>query len=180
MLKKYFTPLLLSAAMPMFAEAEIGNFSGGAKLGMFMVDSDAAKALESATGGNVELDNAVAFGLHGDVMIAENCYIDFEYMASSVDASLQVGTFDSSTDIDIETFAIYGAYRSPGDFYYLGKLGVLHEKVDGGGLSESETGLSFAVGGGYKIQENFFVEAEFTSIEEDVGFVGLTARYMFQ
>lgn len=182
MLKKYLTPLLISAALPSLANAEmqLGDFSAGIKLGMFMVDSGAAKALEAATGEEVDVDDGTAFGLHGDVEVGNNCFVDFEYMRSSVDAKATVGGIDVSSDIDIDTFAVYGGYRSPDQLYYLGKLGLIHENVDGDGFSESEMGLSFSVGGGYRFQDNFSVELEFTSVEEDVGFVGLTGRYTFK
>lgn len=182
MFKKYLTPLLISAALPSLANAEmqLGNFSAGVKLGMFMVDSGVGDPLENVTGQAVDVDDGFGFGLHGDVEVGNNCFVDFEYTRSSVDAETTIGGTTASSDIDIDTFAVYGGYRSPGNLYYLGKLGLIHENVDGEAFSENEMGLSFAVGGGYRFQENFSVELEFTSIEEDVGFVGLTGRYTFK
>lgn len=181
---KWLFPLLAAvAASPLtsYANDMSGKFSGGIKLGMFLVDSAAADDFEDATGVSVDIDNGLGFGLHGDYMIRDNWYVDVEFTSVSVDTTFSSGMGEVSDDIDIRSFAVYGAYRSTGQLYYLGKLGLLSESVSASGdVDESEVGLSFAIGGGYKFSDVFSLEAEFTSIEKDVAFIGATARYTFK
>lgn len=185
MQKNNILALALLAALPISTQAQdssqesVKQFSAGLKLGMFMVDSGAATGYENATGTQVSLDDSFGFGLHGDYLIKDNWYVDVEYTSASFDVKTSGGNMSAKGSIDVKSFAVYGAYRSQGDLYYVGKLGLINEDVSGGGVSESEVGLSFSFGAGFKVQEDFFIEAEFTSIEEDVGFLGVTARYSF-
>lgn len=179
MLKVYISVFMITALTPLCAAAEsVGQkFSAGLKLGMFMVDSGAKSGFESASGYDVDIDNGFGFGLHGDYLVAPNWYVDVEYLSTSLDVNIGGGT----GSVDVSSFAVYGAYRSTGDLYYVGKLGLISEDVSGdGGFSQNEAGLSFSVGGGYKLQENIFLEAEFTSVEKDIGFIGFTGRYVFK
>lgn len=55
---------------------------------------------------------------------------------------------------DIDTFAVYLAYRSAGDLYFKGKIGVLNEDVKvtvpGASISGTDTGASIGIGGGWR------------------------------
>lgn len=182
MFKKTLNTFILISILPVAAQADnlANKFSAGLKLGMFMVDSAAAKSYEDASSIKVDIDNGFGFGLHGDYHIKNNWYVDVEYTMVSVDAKFKSGDWSNTDSLDIDSFAVYGAYRSTGEFYYLGKLGLISETVSApGGYDDSEVGLSFSFGGGYKIQDNLFLEAEFTSIEKNVAFIGLTGRYTF-
>ena len=180
--KWLFPFLALATSAPLMANAEVtaDKFSAGVKLGMYMVDSAAAEGFEDATDTSVDIDNGLGFGLHGDYQIRENWYVDVEYSTVSVDAKISTDFGDASGDIDISTFAIYGAYRSTGQLYYMGKAGLICESVSADDIDESDMGLSFAIGGGYKINEQFSIEAEFTTVEKNVAFIGATARYTFK
>ena len=105
--------------------------------------------------------------------------VEFEYLSTSLDVEVSTSTMSGSDSLDVDTMAIYGAYRSPGDFYFLGKIGVLSEDVSGPGESASDTGLSYGIGGGATINEMFSVEAEYTILEDDISFFGVTGRYHF-
>jgi hypothetical protein len=167
-----------------FAEAGAGKFSGGVKLGMFSVDAGAVDGIDNVAGYSADIDGGFGFGLHGDYQINSNWYVDVEYMSTSldmtVDRTANGATTTTTSDVDVSSFAVYGAYRSSGDWYYMGKLGLVSESISGDrAMSKSDMGVSISFGGGYKIQENMFVEAEYTSVEKDIGFIGLTARYTF-
>ena len=86
-------------------------------------------------------------------------------------------------DWDIETYAIYGVFRTRGTLFFKGKIGYLHEDVSstvgGFGATGSDSGLSLGIGGGLRIGYYGSVELEYTIIEEDVGFLSLGFNYYF-
>ena len=79
--------------------------------------------------------------------------------------------------------AIYGTFRSEGRAYFLAKAGLVKEEIEisGGGSSVSvdDTGMSYGIGGGFKLSDKIAIEAEYTLVEEDVSYVGATARFLF-
>jgi Outer membrane protein beta-barrel domain len=85
---------------------------------------------------------------------------------------------DESTGM-IKTKAIYGVYRSQGDFYFLAKLGVLKEKVSLGAFTEEDTGVSYGFGGGFRVTDNFSLEAEYLVVEENINALAFGARAKF-
>lgn len=88
-----------------------------------------------------------------------------------------------SGEWDIETYAIYGVFRTRGTLFFRGKIGYLHEDVSSsvGGFAAvgSDSGLSLGIGGGLKL--GYFVDLvlEYTIIEEDVDFLSLAFNYYF-
>nr|WP_010131717.1 outer membrane beta-barrel protein [Microbulbifer agarilyticus] len=100
--------------------------------------------------------------------------------------SLSKGSYDFDTfygsrtvDYSITTVALYGTYRSQGDIYFKGRLGVLNESVDFGGSSASEAGLSLGLGAGFNVSESMNFEAEYTLVEEDVNLWSGTLVFRF-
>jgi opacity protein-like surface antigen len=92
-------------------------------------------------------------------------------------------------DAKIETTALYGVYRSSGDFYFKAKAGYLHEKVKLTG-SAQEVDVFVAVSNGQPIQvhdtkgsqtfTNLGFDQKFNESETDSGFSGgLGAGYKF-
>jgi Outer membrane protein beta-barrel domain len=84
---------------------------------------------------------------------------------------------------DIDTWALYAAYRTPGNLYAKAKAGVLHEKINvnivGAGISGSDSGLSLGVGGGLRLGRNAALELEYTIVEQDVNFASLGVNLNF-
>src|SRR5690606_38216098 len=76
---------------------------------------------------------------------------------------------------DVDSTAVYGTYRSAGDMYLLGKIGVA--SLDGFG--ESDTGLSFGLGAGIATGSGIAIEAEYTVLDSDVSFFVLTGKINF-
>lgn len=76
---------------------------------------------------------------------------------------------------DADSTAVYGTYRSAGDIYLLGKIGFA--SLDGAG--ESESGLSFGLGAGIATGNGISIEAEYTVLDSDVSFFGLTGKISF-
>jgi len=103
---------------------------------------------------------------------------EFEYLTAEVNSK-----DISITEIEIDTIALYGVYRSISDLYFKAKLGILSEKaainsIYGNGQTASDTGLSYGLGGGYQFS-NFFIEGEYIIIEADVDYISMTAGYYF-
>lgn len=90
--------------------------------------------------------------------------------------------------MDLNTLAFSLAFRSAGDAYLLAKAGILTEELDvtvrnnmGGSYSDStsDSGLTLGLGAGLRINNNLGLELEYTLIEEDVDFFGISANVYF-
>jgi hypothetical protein len=83
----------------------------------------------------------------------------------------------------IETFALYGAYRTGGNAYVKGKLGYLWEDIEVNGISGTiagkDEGLSLGAGVGFRFGRDTMLELEYTLIEDDVSFysIGYLTRF---
>lgn len=84
---------------------------------------------------------------------------------------------------DIDTLAVYLAYRTGGDLYLKGKVGYLDEDVNvniaGASISGSDSGASYGIGAGWKFGKSNAVELEYTIIETDVDFISLGVNFGF-
>jgi hypothetical protein len=142
------------------------NFHAGLKAGGFLTNLD-------------EIDGGSGFGFQLGYNVTPTLSLDLEYTSGTLDAT--VANFD--IDFDITTTAIYLTYRSTGDAYFLAKAGYLNEalstSVEGFDISDDDSGASYGIGGGYRFSESFAVEIDYTVIEEDVSFIGLTAQFSF-
>ncbi len=157
--------LLICALPASFTHAqEAATFSGGIKFGSFQP-------------GISGIDSGTGFGFQFGYNATESVAIEFEYMSSSLDYDI----LGESGDFDVTTMGIYGAYRSTGKGYFLGKLGLINEKLKASSLnaSESDSGLSLGIGGGFRASDSFSIEAEYTILEQDLNFIGLTGRFTF-
>jgi hypothetical protein len=106
--------------------------------------------------------------------------IEGEYTNSSSENITILGT---TGKWDIDTIAVYVAYRTGGDLYFKGKAGYLHEDVSaniaGASISGSDSGLSLGIGAGLKIGKSNALELEYTIVEEDVSFLSLGFNFGF-
>lgn len=126
-----------------------GDFSAGLKFGNMDVDGPAGS--ETAIG--------VQLGYRA---------------APRISAELEILQAEFG-NVDVDTMGIYGTYRSAGDMYFLGKIGFA--TIDGGG--DDESGLSYGIGGGIATGSNIAIEAEYTILDSDVSFFGITAKLTF-
>lgn len=85
-------------------------------------------------------------------------------------------------DYDVETLSAYGGFRSAGQLFWKAKVGLSwwDVAVEGAGAAEDDgTSLSFGAGGGWRLNENTGIEAEYTIIDSDISFlsVGVFTRF---
>ncbi len=180
MFKKIF-PILALSALPFttsYAQDSDSKFYGGLKLGSMAVDESSIQDEFRGSGISVSVKDGTAFGLQLGYATSDTFGVELEYLSGDADIKASGFGVSGSETIDITTIAIYGAYRSGGDFYFLGKLGLLSEDISFEGFSESDQGLSLGIGGGFRFSQGS-VELEYTIIEEDVNFLGLTGRLNF-
>ncbi len=143
---------------------------------LVLVCSSAASAEGGYWGATVGLmdidlpnaDSPLNVGLRGGFSLPSGWGFEAEYTNSLISGAADV--FDRDVDVDIQTLAGYGTYRSYGDLYFKGRLGLLYEDVSVGSASSDDTGISLGAGVGFNYSPNTNIELEYTMIEEDVGF----------
>jgi len=145
-----------------FAETQVheGGYVG-LKAGMFMLDLSG-------------VDDPTLIGFQGGYSFGNNWSIELEYGTGSTDVK--------SVDIDVSSMGLYGIYRSEGQAYFLGKIGVAKNEIEiSGGLSgeADDTGLAYGLGGGYNFNQQFGIEAEYNIVDSDISVFAVTGRYMF-
>ncbi len=165
-IKKAALVALSVSALSSVVQADEGQMYIGVKAGSFLVDLDGA-------------DDPEPFGVQLGYDFGQNLSLEFEYNTGSADYT----GFGSTVDMDLTTMAIYATFRSEGQGYFLTKIGFLKEELELSNASASEniddTGLSYGIGGGFKLGDQFALEAEYTIIEQDVDYFGLTGRVLF-
>ena len=85
-------------------------------------------------------------------------------------------------DYDVETLSGYGGFRSAGQLFWKAKVGLSWWDVSVEGLSpaeEDDVSLSAGIGGGWRLNENTGIEAEYTILDSDISFlsVGVFSRF---
>ncbi len=150
--------------------ADVGDVSGGLKLGQTLISD-----LLDIPG--VSQDDGLAFGVNIGYTFAPNLTAEFEYVTGGTEFSGNAGSIDA----DVDSTSIYAAYRSSGPLYFVGRIGVTSVKVsiDGFG-SESDSGLSYGLGGGYRLMPNLTLEADYTMVDQDTDWLMLSVRYDVQ
>ncbi|GAB2509147.1 porin family protein [Microbulbifer agarilyticus] len=128
---------------------------------------------------DVDGDNPFNAGFRGGYTWNSGWGIEAELTRSLSDGAYY------DVDYSINTFGVYGTYRSAGQLYFKGKLGYLSETVNfdesywSDSHKESDTGLSAGAGLGFHMARNAYVEAEYTLIEEDVDFFSASLVFRF-
>lgn len=163
--------LLLASAITMAAcgavQAQDAGVYIGAKGGIFLID------LEEAS------DPSGAGFLLG-YNFGKGPAIEFEHTKSG-GIDVGYGLYSYGT-MELETNALYVAYRSEGTAFFKVKAGILQEDVKVKNYSfadESETGLSLGAGVGFNMGDIAQLEAEYTIIEQDASLVSLGLNLRF-
>lgn len=120
-------------------------------------------------------DEATNLGLYGGYTLHDDASgrfaLEGEYTRSISDGDIPGGGWD------IETLALYGAYRTAGPWFLKIKAGYLDEDISvsagGSSIAGSDSGLSFGAGGGVRLSNKAAFELEYTVIEEDVNFFSI-------
>ncbi|NIB42532.1 porin family protein [Pseudomaricurvus alkylphenolicus] len=153
---KKIIPFVLAIASSTAFAADSGEFYLGLKSGTLDVD---VSGLDAST------PKAAVIGYRKGSWGAE-------FEANYADVDYGYGS------ADFRSFALYGVYRSEGDFYLKAKAGVLREELKVSFASEEETGFSAGIGAGWRLGA-VTLEAEYTIVEEDVNFYSLGANFHF-
>ncbi|MBB3048968.1 opacity protein-like surface antigen [Litorivivens lipolytica] len=144
--------LALSATAGSFAADKTGGFVG-IKTGNMDIDSSIFDA---------DAPLGIVFGYQGQ----SGAGVEVEYNRADVDFVINGRAYTA----DFKTLALYGTYRSEGDAYFKGKLGILREDLENDFVSMDDSGLSGGIGLGFRLGEAASLELEYTVIEEDVNY----------
>ncbi len=125
-----------------------------------------------------QLDDDTAVGFQVGYDFGNSFAIELEHNTGEMD----LATYYTDVSFDVDTTALYAVFRSEGDFYFKGKVGVVREEIStsvyGSSISEDDSGGSYGIGGGYR-NGAVSIEAEYTWIEEDLDIFGLGLSYHF-
>jgi len=152
-----------------YAADDESHFIIGEKYGSVRFNSNVNDVYDNTHGNGILL----GYNLGGGVAA------QFEFVRANGDLTALAGNGHYGE----ETQALYLAYRSPDDFYFLVKGGFLWEQLSldngsGSASNKSDNGLTLGIGAGY----NFglvSLEAEYTRIEKDIGFMSLGFNFHF-
>jgi|GEM_PF-789253 len=155
--------------------ADTSKFSVGASFGLTRTSID----IPLPAGVSFSTDDQQAIGLSLGYAVSDTFSVEVDMVKGSTDinASGPGGTVGGA--IDIDTLALYATTRSEGDVFFKFKFGYIKEDLSGNGPDVSDSGLSYGIGGGYKINSNASIEAEYVKVEADVAWILLSARYWF-
>lgn len=156
----------------------------GAKAGWMMIDN-----LDIGIAGvTVDADNGINGGIVAGYQLRSgstgSVAIEGEFTTALSVGEMTVSGPGGSVagDWEVQTMAVYGAYRSAGDLYFKAKMGFLSEDVDitlgGASTSGSDSGVSFGIGGGWQMGTGR-IELEYTTVEEDINFFSIAYLHTF-
>lgn len=169
--------IALSAAILMAASGSVlAQDAGvyiGAKAGSFRIDAE-----------ELDSNNPNGRGFVLGYNLGDGPAIEFERNTSDkFYAGLSGYNYGPEVEGELETTALYFAYRSQGTAFFKVKAGILKEDVKASAYSasanESDTGLSVGAGFGFNLGDVVQAEAEYTIIEEDVSFLSLGLNLRF-
>lgn len=126
---------------------------------------------------DVTSEDKPAFGINLGYQFSPRWAMELEYVQGGTEIRDKFLTLDA----DITTFAGYATYRSAGDFYFIGKIGIVQYKLDANFTSDfTESGMSFGLGSGYRLLFNLDLELSYTVVAADTDWFMLSARYNFR
>ncbi len=133
--------------------------------------------------GNMDIDvsaydTAAPLGIQLGYSFNENYAIELEY----TDTDFDLKTAGMKFNGDMQTYALYGVYRTSGDVYAKFKAGILNEEVSIKVANQTadfgDDGFSAGIGAGYR-SGPVSIEAEYTILEQDVDFLSVGLNYHF-
>ena len=145
----------------------------GAKVGL--MDPDIS-GLDEAT--NVGLVAGYSFADNGSNM---RWGVEAEFTTTTSDGDVRVGGLNG--DWDVDTQALYGVLTIGDTLYGKLRLGYLREDVSvslaGFSADGNDDGVSGGVGAGWRVNDRFALEAEYTFVEQDIDFYSLGVTFAF-
>ncbi len=167
--RNYIVPTLLTLtlAIPAFGDEE-GTFFGQDATGKWIVGikggimENDTEGFGDATNAGVVLGYRFSRPIGG---IGGSSSVEFEFTTSVDDGDVS-GT---TTTWDVDTYALFFTYSTPGTVYFKGKLGGMTSDVSSSipGLSGSASGLGYGVGFGVKVGQQGKIELEYTGVTGD-------------
>jgi len=103
-------------------------------------------------------------------VVAGDLGVEAEFTTSIDDGSV------GGLDVNVNTQAIYGAFRTAGPVYVIGKLGLLRIEQEVGPFSDSDTGVSAGIGVGFSVGLAQ-LELQYTLVEEDISYLSVGVRF---
>ncbi|MDJ0957551.1 MAG: hypothetical protein QNI91_11855 [Arenicellales bacterium] len=183
--RNYLIPALFTFTFFMspyaFADEE-GTFFGQDATGKWIVGIKAG-VMENNTEGFGDATNAgIVLGYRFSRAIGGiggSSSVEFEATTSVSDGDIS-GT---GSEWDVNTYALFFTYATPGKVYFKGKLGGMYSDVssNAAGVGGNASGFSGGLGFGLKIGENGKIEAEYTGVtgDNDLSFWSLGGLYEF-
>ncbi|MCP3925429.1 MAG: porin family protein [Desulfobacterales bacterium] len=165
--------LLFVLFLPFVASAE-DTFYVGAKSGYMVIDDIAIASTTNATNGGLLIGYQFESGGYGNIALEG----EFTQVISKGDI-----TINGNTGYwEVETAAIYLAYRTPDTLYFKAKAGMLREdvyiSVAGATADGTDTGSSYGFGVGLRAA-NVMLELEYTLVEVDINYISLGLVFHF-
>jgi hypothetical protein len=182
--RKYLAVLFTLALTPSMTTLAIadeeGTFFGQDASGKWIVGLKAG-VMQNGTDGFGDATNAgVVLGYRFDRAIGEigaSSSIELEFTTSVDDGDLSnvVGTWE------VDTYALFFTYATPGTVYFKGKLGVMATDVSSsvvGVVVNDDSGFGYGAGFGVRAGQHARFELEYTGVagvtgENDINFISL-------
>lgn len=167
--RNYIVPTLLTLSLtaPAFGDEE-GTFFGQDATGKWIVGIKGG-VIESDTEGFGDATNAgVVLGYRFSRPIGGiggSSSIEFEFTTSVDDGDVS-GT---GTTWDVNTYALFFTYSTPGTVYFKGKLGGMATDVSSSNsfVDNDASGFAYGVGFGVKVGQKGKIELEYTGVTGD-------------
>jgi len=178
--------LLLNNA-PTLAADEV-TFFGHRAEGKWMIGAKAAVVQNGASGfdDSTNIGLLIGYEFARPIGFDGTASIEVEGTTSVSDGDIDPDSiFGTGGDWDADTIALYFAYRTPGTVYFKGKLGVIRTEttanVAGVSIEDDDASLSWGVGLGLRLHEQFNAELEFTDDtgDTDISLISLGGNFLF-
>lgn len=164
-----------------------GTFFGHDASGKWMLGVKGANIVNEADG----YEDASSYGIVVGYQFSRavggsgSASLEFEYMTSD-DGDINAGSqFGQVGEWDVDTFAVYMAYRTAGTVFFKGKLGALNSEIEsriaGQVISEDDVGFAFGAGLGVLLGDAGLVEVEYTGVtgDNDISLITLGGSLLF-
>ena len=134
-----------------------GGLTFGAKAGPMLLD---------VSGADDPMNGGVVFGTELGIFVGD----------LAVEGEL-TRTIDSGDDeIEIDTYAAYLAFRTPGPIYFKARGGVLKWELETPIAEDDDTGTSFGLGVGFSLAI-IKLELDYTIIDDDINFLSIGLQF---
>ena len=178
---------LLGGVIGHAANAQEPTWFGQSADGRWLIGAKVGRVDKTTTGFSEETGYGFNFGYEfaRPIGFDGSSSLEFEYMSSDD------GDFTDESDLgidglyEVETYAMFFAYRTPGTVFFKGKLGAIYTKVDldstAGHEKQTDTNLGFGAGFGVRAGESVNIELEYTGSagDSDVNYITLGVSVLF-